>query len=207
MNSSRPVSVFVVGFSIFAAVFASPSSAQTSQPGGQSTAWAAPAIAAAQQMRMFPDPSRGVQQAPPVIPLLGIDPDPSGLISSYQPGGATLTSGNPFFQNLGTNGRTCFTCHQPQNGWTISAQAAHDRFFASNGTDPLFRLVDGATCPNDDVSTPAARQKAYQLLMDKGLIRIGLAIPTNAKFTVSVMSDPYGHRSDDRAHQSNLRNR
>jgi hypothetical protein len=131
-----------------------------------------------------------------VIPELETDRDPSGLISTYQPGGATLTSRNPFFQNLGTNGRTCFTCHQPQNGWTISAQSAHDRFFASKGTDPLFRLVDGATCPSDDVSTPAARQKAYQLLIDKGLIRIGLAIPSNPKFTVTVLSDPYGCNTD-----------
>jgi cytochrome c peroxidase len=23
---------------------------------------------------------------------------------------------NPFFQSLGTNGRTCFTCHQPDQG-------------------------------------------------------------------------------------------
>jgi len=90
----------------------------------------------------------------------------------------------------------CFTCHQPQNGWTIGAQAAHDRFFASNGTDPPFRLVDGATCPSDYVSTPAARQKAYELLIDKGLIRIGQAIPSNPKFTVSVLSDPYGCNTD-----------
>ena len=107
-----------------------------------------------------------------------------------------MTSRNPFFQNLGTNRRTCFTCHQPQNGWTISAQAARDRFFASNGTDPLFRLVDGAACPSDDVSTPAAQQKAYQLLIDKGLIRIGLAISANSKFTVTVVSDPYGCNTD-----------
>jgi cytochrome c peroxidase len=190
MGFSRVVVVLVAGFVFLATVSTIPARAQSS--GGQSTTWAAPAIAAAQLMKMFPDPSQSVQQAPPVIPPLEIDPDPSGLISTFQPAGATLTSSNPFFQNLGTNGRTCFTCHQPQNGWTISAQAAHDRFFASNGTDPLFRLVDGATCPSDDVSTPAAQQKAYQLLTDKGLIRIGLAIPSTAKFTVSVVSDPYG---------------
>jgi cytochrome c peroxidase len=192
MSSSRVFFVFVAGFIFLTTLPTSSSHAQTADTGEQSTEWAAPAISAAQRMRMFPDPSQSVQQAPPVIPELETDRDPSGLISSYQPGGATLTSRNPFFQNLGTNGRTCFTCHQPQNGWTISAQAAHDRFFASNGTDPLFRLVDGATCPSDDVSTPAAQQKAYQLLIDKGLIRIGLAIPSNAKFTVSVLSDPYG---------------
>jgi cytochrome c peroxidase len=192
MGFSRVVITLVAAFVFLATVFAGLAHSQSSTADDQSTAWAAPAIAAAQLMKIFPDPSQTVQQAPPVIPGLEIDPDPSGLISTFQPGGPTLTSSNPFFQNLGTNGRTCFTCHQPQNGWTISAQAAHDRFFASNGTDPLFRLVDGATCPSDNVSTPAAQQNAYQLLIDKGLIRIGLAIPSNAKFTVSVVSDPYG---------------
>jgi hypothetical protein len=143
-------------------------------------------------MRIFPDSSQTVQQAPPLIPGFSLDFDPSGLVSTDQPGGPTVTSQNPFFQNLGTNGRTCFTCHQPQNGWTISAQSAHDRFFASHGNDPLFRLVDGATCPNDDVSTFVAQQKAYGLLIDKGLIRIGLAIPTNPNFSIAVVSDPYG---------------
>jgi cytochrome c peroxidase len=176
----------------FLGVLGSSSFAQTPPGGGQSTSWASAAIRHAQQMREFPDPSHSGQQTPPVIPGLEIDPDPTGVVSTFQPGGATLTSSNPFFQNLGTNGRTCFTCHQPQNGWTISAQAAHDRFFQSGGSDPLFRLVDGATCPSDDVSTPVAQQKAYELLINRGLIRIGLSIPANAKFTVTVVSDYYG---------------
>ena len=167
------------------------SHAQSSQS-AQSTAWAAAAIAHARKMRMFPDVDHSAQPTPPFIPGLEFDPDPSGLVSTYQPGGATITSQNPFFQNLGTNGRTCFTCHQPQTGWTISAQSAHDRFFASHGNDPLFRLVDGATCPSDDVSTFAAQQKAYELLLERGLIRIGIAIPDNAKFTVNVTRDHYG---------------
>ncbi len=167
------------------------SRAQAPDP-GQSTSWAAAAIAHAQAMKEFPDTGQGTQIAPPVIPGLEIDLDSSGTISTYQLGGSTFTSSNPFFQNLGTNGRTCFTCHQPQTGWTISAQSAHDRFFASGGNDPLFRLVDGATCPSDDVSTLAAQLKAYQLLMSKGLIRIGLAIPSSAQFAVVSVDDPHG---------------
>src|SRR5512138_842562 len=27
---------------------------------------------------------------------------------------------NPFFQELGSNGRTCATCHQPAQAWTIA---------------------------------------------------------------------------------------
>src|SRR5262245_59430307 len=97
--------------------------AQSAAGGGQSAPWSRAAIAHAQRMRKFPDENRKAQQTPPVIPELVIDRDPTGMIASFRPGAPTITSTNPFFQDLGTNGRTCFTCHQPQNGWTISAQA------------------------------------------------------------------------------------
>ena len=65
----------------------------------------------------------------------------------------------------------------PQDGWTVSAQHLQERF-AADTTDPLFRLVDGATCPSDDVSSPAKQRQSYNLLLDKGLIHIGLPFPS-----------------------------
>src|SRR4029077_3613788 len=41
------------------------------------------------------------------------------------------------------------------------------------------------------VSTFAAKQKAYKLLIDRGLIRIGLPIPAGAQFAVTGVGDPY----------------
>src|SRR6185503_16120561 len=35
---------------------------------------------------------------------------------------------NPFFQPLGTNGRTCETCHRPAQGWNITPAELRDRF-------------------------------------------------------------------------------
>jgi hypothetical protein len=84
----------------------------------QTTDWAPGAIDHAQKMRMFKDTDHGSQGTPPIIPKLEVDGDPTGRIATFQPGAATITTNNAFFQNLGTNGRTCFTCHQPQNGWT-----------------------------------------------------------------------------------------
>ena len=56
---------------------------------------------------------------------------------------------------------------------------------------PIFRLVDGATCPSDDVSSLDKKEQAYRLLLNKGLIRIGLPIPTNLNpaFQISVVID------------------
>jgi cytochrome c peroxidase len=171
----------------------SPLRADDSAPDPQTAAALAGEVAHMQRMQnLFPDPGDSVQPTPPVIPELQIDPDPSGAIATFQPNGPTITANNAFFQNLGTNGRTCFTCHQPQDGWTVSAQHVQDRF-AANPTDPLFRLVDGATCPSDDVSTPLKQRQAYSLLLDKGLIRIGLQLPSAATLQFQILSvdDPY----------------
>ena len=162
-------------------------------------AWQAGAIRHAQQMRDYFDSDRGQQPTPPVIPKFETDFDPSGLIATLQQGGPTQTSQNAFFANLGTNGRTCFTCHQPQNGWGVGAASVQARFHASHGTDPIFRLVDGATCPSDNVSNIGAKLKAYSLLLNKGLIRIGLPVPATipgssapTEYRIVSVTDPYG---------------
>src|SRR5215470_7527392 len=160
----------------------------------QSVDWARGAVSHAQKMRAHKDVDKGSQSAPGAIPTFSVDSDPSGQIATFQPEGSTAKGNNAFFQNLGTNGRTCFTCHQPQTGWTISAASAQARFAASSGADPLFRLVDGATCPTADVSNLVAKSKAYKLLLEKGLIRIGLPLPTtNLQFEVDIdkVEDPY----------------
>jgi cytochrome c peroxidase len=154
-------------------------------------AWQAGAIAHAQKMREYLDSDSGAQPTPRVVPQFEIDFDPFGLIATFQPSGPTVTSSNAFFANLGTNGRTCFSCHQPQNGWTVSAASVQARFYASFGTDPIFRLVDGATCPTVDVSSIEAKHQAYSLLLSKGLIRIGLPVPATAQFRIASVADPY----------------
>jgi cytochrome c peroxidase len=134
-----------------------------------------------------------------VIPQFEIEPDPSGILATAQPGGPTRTSQNAFFANLGTNNRTCFTCHQPQTGWGVSAASVQGRFAASYGNDPIFRLIDGATCPSDDVSSIDAKRQSYGLLLSKGLIRIGLPVPATVaatgaptEYKITAASDPYG---------------
>ena len=73
----------------------------------------------------------------------------------------------------------------------MSARDVAERFEKSAGNDPIFRLVDGATCPSDDVSTLRAKKRAYKLLTEKGLIRVGLAIPATAEFALTAVDDPY----------------
>jgi cytochrome c peroxidase len=102
---------------------------------------------------------------------------------------------NPFFANLGSNGRSCESCHQPAEGWTITPRGVRERFEATGGKDPIFRPVDGANSPAADVSTRAAREKAYSMLLEHGVIRVGLPIPANAEFELVTVDDPYGYAS------------
>ncbi len=46
-------------------------------------------------------------------------PDATGTFQTYTTNGSIDTT-NPFFQALGTNGRTWHTCHDLHDGWTIT---------------------------------------------------------------------------------------
>jgi hypothetical protein len=120
--------------------------------------------------------------------------DATGTVSTFSTAGIIVQTG-AFFQQLGTNGRSCVTCHQIDQGWSLAPASVQARFDASGGTDPLFRTVDGANSPIADVSTPAAKRDAYSMLLTKGLIRIGLPIPASAEFALQSVSDPYGFAS------------
>jgi len=124
-------------------------------------------------------------------------PDPGGASSTYSATGAIDLTG-PFFQSLGTNGRSCGSCHQPSDGMSVSAADIQQRFITSDGLDPIFRPVDGANCNHGlDFSTVEARSDAYSLSRTRGLIRIGITIPATADFVVTNANNQYGCTETD----------
>jgi cytochrome c peroxidase len=150
----------------------------------------------------------------PVVEAYELDPDHAGMLGTYQPGGATITATNAFFQSMGTNGRTCATCHQPAFGMSVSRENIRKRFFESAGQDPLFAPVDGANCPNavPPQFTAASTGSgllgegwdfvaAHSLILERGVFRIFLPVPANAEFTVAVLSDPNGCNTDPNYNQ------
>ena len=116
--------------------------------------------------------------------------DPTGRVRTFSTSGEAEVN-NAFFQSLGTNGRSCVTCHQASDAWTVTPEHIRARFEASNGTDPIFRTVDGANCPSADVSTLNARRGSYSMLLNKGLIRVSIGVPANAEFAVTGIDDPH----------------
>ncbi len=113
--------------------------------------------------------------------------DATGVLGVANVNGATDTS-NPFFQSLGTNGRSCASCHVASQGMSFSPASARARFAESGGRDPLFAEIDGANCRGAATGDAAA----HSLILKNGLIRVGLTPPATAEFTISVVHDPYG---------------
>jgi len=120
-------------------------------------------------------------------------PNSGGASQTYSTAGGGIDLTGPFFQSLGTNGRSCGTCHQPSDGMSISAADVQQRFVQTRGKDPIFRPVDGSNCNhNIDVSTFDGMSAAYSLLRTRGLIRIAIAVPANADYRVVSVNNPYG---------------
>ena len=69
------------------------------------------------------------------------------------------------------------------------------RFDKTDGTDPIFRLVDGSNSPIADVSTLEARRGGLQHVAEQALIRVGIGIPDSAEFELAAVDDPYGFAS------------
>src|SRR4029450_10951686 len=124
------------------------------------------------------------------LPQLVAD-NSSGRVRTLDVNGE-LDLSNPFFQVLGTNGRACFSCHRPEQGWTITPEPVQKRFLESRGLDPIFRPNDGSNCEGADVSSVGKRLTADSMLLTRGLIRVGIDVPVDAEFVIDSVDDPYG---------------
>ncbi len=124
--------------------------------------------------------------------------NPNGASETFSTVAGGIDETGPFFQNMGTNGRTCASCHQPSEGMSISAAGVQERFAITRGQDPIFRTVDGSNCNHSvDVSTVPGMLSAYSLLLNRGLIRVGITVPANADYQVERVDNQYGCNESD----------
>ncbi len=131
-------------------------------------------------------------QIPASIPVSQTFFNLSGASTTYQPAGPTTTGTNAFFLPLGSNGRTCASCHAPAAGWSLTPAQVQALFYSTGGADPLFQPVDGANCSNANVSTFQASFASHSLLLNKALIRVfeQVAPAPALQYSVLAVTDP-----------------
>lgn len=112
-----------------------------------------------------------------------------GQAATFSTQGA-LDLDNAFHIAQGTNGRSCATCHLPEEGWSITPAQIERWFDHTAGEHPIFLPLD-ANHPNAAVGTLDERRAAYSMLR-KGLFRRGGAPPATREFDIVAAEDPYG---------------
>lgn len=140
----------------------------------------------------------GHRSLPNGVPI----PNATGLTATISTSGS-IDLTNEFFQDLGTNGRRCVTCHLPTAGWTITPGQVQAVFAATKGgtiddgvgLGAIFRTNDGSVSPTADISTLDARREAFSMLLNHGVIRVSMPVPATAEFELVAVNDPYGHSS------------
>jgi hypothetical protein len=113
--------------------------------------------------------------------------DSSGALESLSTNAFSTGSTNGFFANLGTNDRTCGTCHVEADAWTFTPQ--HAQSLAPD--DPLFTPNDGSDCPPTS-SSQGPNSALSSEVLNYGLIRIELGIPPTANFALASATNPKG---------------
>lgn len=96
---------------------------------------------------------------------------PTGACSTEGESTPSTPAVEPLFAEAlpGTNGRSCTTCHVPEDGFALTPEHVA-RVLEENPDDPLFAAIDA-----DD---PTADPLTFEHL-EKGLVRVWLTLPDN----------------------------
>jgi cytochrome c peroxidase len=115
--------------------------------------------------------------------------DPFGKLGTASTNRFNGGSTNGFFVPLGTNGRTCVTCHVADDAYTISPGTVK-KVARKNFRDPLFNSFDGGSdCP-PPVSTQLPDARNSTMLLENALIREQIGIPSGANFSLVTATNP-----------------
>jgi cytochrome c peroxidase len=105
----------------------------------------------------------------------------------------TIDRTNSFFQQLGTNPRTCETCHGSNQGWSLTPLGATTLFIQSEGLAPLFLPHDEGARPDGNLSTEIARLVDFgPTTLARALTRFTRTNPATSEYNVIAVNDPSG---------------
>jgi hypothetical protein len=80
----------------------------------------------------------------------------SGQLRTFNRNGA-VDLNNPFFQDLGTNGRRCASCHQPAAVWSITPDNVRERSSLPPEPTRSFEVMTARTAKASATSMGTAR--------------------------------------------------
>lgn len=116
----------------------------------------------------------------------------SGIAATSHTSGV-IDRTNPFFLNLGANGRTCETCHDSRTAWTTSPVLMSLLFELTAGTHPLFvSLHDSGSRIDAPVGTLSEKRTAFKPLLQFGVHRFTRANHVGIDYDVTAVDDPWG---------------
>jgi cytochrome c peroxidase len=116
----------------------------------------------------------------------------AGVAETFHTSGA-IDRTNPFFESMGTNGRTCETCHDARSAWTTSAEVMSELFESTAGTHPLFvSLHDSGNRPDAPTGTLNEKRAAFKTLLEFGVHRFTRTNHVGIDYDVIAVDDPWG---------------
>ena len=129
------------------------------------------------------------------IPNNHLERNPGGKAATVSTQGFANLTGE-YFQAQGTNGRSCASCHIPQEAWSINPGTLQDMFDQTHGTHPVFNRLD-ANNPEvaDAAATLEQKLAAYSMLLSRGVFRRGGTPRANSEWELIAVEDPHGYAS------------
>jgi len=116
--------------------------------------------------------------------------NPGGFAAAASTEGYIDTS-NEFFTPQGSNGRSCVTCHAPEDGWSLNPDTITALFEESDGLAPLFVNNLDTDTPTCDMSTRESRWNCTTMLR-QGKFTRNVTLSATAQFSLAAVADPFG---------------
>lgn len=115
--------------------------------------------------------------------------NPGGYGATFSSQGEVDLTGE-YFQPQGSNGRSCATCHLPEEAWAITPGTLQRLFDQTGGMHPIFNRLDS----NNEalpVGSVAERLAAYSMLLSRGVFRRGGTPRAGSEWELIAVDDPH----------------
>jgi cytochrome c peroxidase len=116
--------------------------------------------------------------------------NPGGYGATFSTQGHIDLTGE-YFRAQGSNGRSCGSCHIPEEAWAITPATLQRLFDETQGLHPVFNRLDAnnATLP---LGTVEEKLAAYSMMLSRGVFRRGGTPRADSQWELVAADDPHG---------------